>query len=117
MYDLNLMVIFAHVVNEQSFSAAARKLGVSRSSVSKAVAKLERTLDASLLNRSTRHISLTEVGRVFFDHCSRISNEADEAREMIDSLNAQPRGVLKVATSVAFGTLHIAPAIAYFMHV
>lgn len=117
MYDLNLMVIFAHVVNEQSFSAAARKLGVSRSSVSKAVAKLERTLDASLLNRSTRHISLTEVGRVFFDHCSRISNEADEAREMIDSLNAQPRGVLKVAASVAFGTLHIAPAIADFMHV
>lgn len=117
MYDLNLMVIFAHVVNEQSFSAAARKLGVSRSSVSKAVAKLEHALGASLLNRSTRHISLTEVGRAFFEHCTRVSNEADEARQMIDSLNAQPRGVLKVAASVAFGTLHIAPAIADFMRV
>lgn len=117
MYDLNLMVIFAHVVNEQSFSAAARKLGVSRSSVSKAVAKLEHALGASLLNRSTRHISLTEVGRTFFDYCSRISYEADEARQMIDSLNTQPRGVLKVAVSVAFGTLHIAPAIADFMRV
>ncbi|HBA08291.1 MAG TPA: LysR family transcriptional regulator, partial [Methylotenera mobilis] len=62
MYDLNLMITFAHVVNEQSFSAAARKLGVSRSSVSKAVSKLEQSLGASLLNRSTRHLSLTEVG-------------------------------------------------------
>lgn len=115
MYDLNLMIIFAHVVNEQSFSAAARKLGVSRSSVSKAVAKLEHALGASLLNRSTRHLSLTEVGAAFFDYCTRISYEADQAHKMIDSLNAQPRGVLKVAASVAFGTLHIAPVIGDFL--
>ena len=115
MYDLNLMVIFAHVVNEQSFSAAARKLGVSRSSVSKAVLKLEHALGASLLNRSTRHLSLTEVGSAFFDYCTRINYEADQAHKMIDSLNTQPRGVLKVAASVAFGTLHIAPAIGDFM--
>jgi len=115
MYDLNLMLIFAHVVNEQGFSAAARKLGVSRSSVSKAVAKLEHGLGASLLNRTTRHLSLTEVGAAYFDYCTRISNEADQAHKMIDSLNAQPRGVLKVAASVAFGTLHIAPAIGDFL--
>ncbi|MES2182046.1 MAG: LysR family transcriptional regulator [Pseudomonadota bacterium] len=115
MYDLNLMIIFAHVVNEQSFSAAARKLGASRSSVSKAVAKLEHALGASLLNRSTRHLSLTEVGAAFFDYCTRISYEADQAHKMIDSLNAQPRGVLKVAASVAFGTLHIAPVIGDFL--
>jgi DNA-binding transcriptional LysR family regulator len=115
MYDLNLMIIFSHVVSEQSFSAAARKLGVSRSSVSKAVAKLEHALGASLLNRSTRHLSLTEVGSTFFDYCTRISYEADEAHKMIESLHAQPRGVLKVAASVAFGTLHIAPAIGDFL--
>lgn len=115
MYDLNLMQIFAHVVNEQSFSAAARKLGVSRSSVSKSVAKLEHSLNASLLNRSTRHLSLTEIGAAFFDYCTRISYEADQAHLMIDSLNAQPRGVLRVAASVAFGTLHIAPAIGDFL--
>ncbi|HEY0563774.1 MAG TPA: LysR family transcriptional regulator [Methylophilus sp.] len=115
MYDLNLMIIFAQVVNEQSFSAAARKLGVTKSSVSKAVAKLEHALGASLLNRSTRHLSLTEVGASFYDYCMRISYEADEAHHMIESLNAQPRGVLKVAASVAFGTLHIAPAIGEFM--
>jgi DNA-binding transcriptional LysR family regulator len=116
MYDLNLMIIFAQVVNEQSFSAAARKLGVSRSSVSKAIAKLEHALGASLLNRSTRHLSLTEIGAAFFDYCTRINSEVDEAHRMIEGLNSQPRGVLKVAASVAFGTLHIAPAIGDFMH-
>lgn len=115
MYDLNLMIIFAHVVNEQSFSAASRKLGMTKSSVSKAVAKLEQSLGASLLNRSTRHLSLTEIGASFYDYCTRINYEAEEAHQMIESLNAQPRGVLKVATSVAFGTLHIAPAISEFM--
>jgi DNA-binding transcriptional LysR family regulator len=109
------MIIFAHVVNEQSFSAAAKKLNVSRSSVSKAVAKLEHALGASLLNRSTRHLSLTEVGTAFFDYCTRINYEADQAHRMIESLNTQPRGVLKVAASVAFGTLHIAPAIGDFL--
>jgi len=115
MYDLNQMIIFAHVVNEQSFSAASRKLGMTKSSVSKAVAKLEHALGASLLNRSTRHLSLTEIGASFYDYCTRISYEAEEAQQMIESLNAQPRGVLKVAASVAFGTLHIAPAIGAFM--
>lgn len=116
MYDLNLMIIFAHVVNEQSFSAAARKLGMTRSAVSKAVAKLETSLGASLLNRSTRHLSLTEIGASFYDYCTRIRFEAEEANHMIESLNAQPRGILKVAASVAFGTLHVAPAIGEFMH-
>jgi DNA-binding transcriptional LysR family regulator len=115
MYDLNLMIIFSHVVNEQSFSGAARKLNVSRSSVSKSVAKLEKELGASLLNRNTRHLSLTEVGAAFFEYCSRIGYEADEAREMIDNLHAKPRGVLKIVASVAFGTLHIAPAVGEFL--
>jgi len=115
MYDLNLMIIFAHVVNEQSFSAASRKLGMTKSSVSKAVAKLEQSLGASLLNRSTRHLSLTEIGASFYDYCTRINYEAEEAHQMIESLNAQPKGVLKVATSVALGTLHVAPAIGEFM--
>jgi DNA-binding transcriptional LysR family regulator len=115
MYDLNLMIIFSHVVNEQSFSAAARKLNVSRSSVSKSVAKLEQALGASLLNRNTRHLSLTEVGATFFEYCTRIAYEADEAHQIIDNLNAQPRGVLKIVASVAFGTLHIAPAVGDFL--
>ena len=72
MQDLNLMAVYAHVVEGGSFSAAARRLGTSRSAVSKAVAKLEKALGARLLNRSTRHLSVTEVGAAFAEHCSRI---------------------------------------------
>ncbi len=115
MQDMNLMAMYAHVVESGSFSAAARRLGISRSAVSKAVAKLEKALGARLLNRSTRHLSVTEVGAVFAEHCSRILDEAVQAEQVVSSLHAQPRGVLKVAASVAFGTLHVAPALADFL--
>lgn len=115
MQDLNLMVVFAHVVEGGSFSAAARRLGMSRSAVSKSIAKLEKALGARLLNRSTRHLSLTEVGTAFAEHCARILDEAALAEQVVSSLHGHPRGVLKVAASVAFGTLHIAPALADFL--
>ncbi|HEU4708039.1 MAG TPA: LysR family transcriptional regulator [Methylophilaceae bacterium] len=115
MNDLNLMAIFAYVAQEGSFAGAARKLGTSRSAVSKAVAKLEKALGARLLNRSTRRLSLTEIGTAMFEHCSRIIEEAEQATRVVEDLNAQPRGTLRVAASVAFGTLHIAPAMAEFL--
>lgn len=115
MYDLNSMVIFTHVVREGGFSAAAKKLGTSRSAVSKAISKLEDALGARLLNRSTRHISLTEIGAAFFDHSCRIVEEVEQAEQVVESLNTKPRGTLRIAVSVAFGTLHIAPAMADFL--
>lgn len=115
MHDLNLMAVYAHVVEGGSFTAAARRLGMSRSAVSKAVAKLEKSLGARLLNRSTRHLSMTEVGAAFAEHCSRILDEAAQAEQAVSSLHGQPRGMLKVAASVAFGTLHVAPALADFL--
>lgn len=116
MQDLNLMLIFAEVVEAGSFSGAARQLGVSRSAISKAVANLEKALGARLLNRSTRHLSLTEVGAAFSEHCQRIKQESESARQVVDSLNSAPRGTLRVAASVAFGTLHIAPALSDFLN-
>jgi DNA-binding transcriptional LysR family regulator len=115
MYDLNLMAVFAHVAQEESFSAAARKLGISRSAASKAVAKLESSMGAKLLHRSTRHLSLTEVGAALLEHCSRIVLEAESAGAIVENLNTRPRGVLKIAASVAFGTMHIAPAMSEFL--
>lgn len=115
MQDLNLIVIFARVVEAGSFSEAARRMSMSRSAVSKAVAKLEKSMDAQLLNRSTRHISLTEAGAALTEHCFRIVDEAEEAERAVNSLQAKPRGLLKVSASVAFGTLHIAPALADFL--
>ena len=115
MYDLNSMATFTHVVREGSFSAAAKKLNTSRSAVSKAVAKLEHELGARLLHRNTRHVSLTEIGSAFFEHCFRIVDEAEQAELMVENFTAKPKGVLKIAVSVAFGTLHIAPAMADFL--
>lgn len=115
MQDLNLMAMYAHVVECGSFSAAARRLGTSRSAVSKAVAKLEQSLGVRLLQRSTRHLSVTEVGAAFAEHCARILEEVEQAEQVANSLHAQPRGVLRVAASVAFGTLHVAPALADFL--
>jgi DNA-binding transcriptional LysR family regulator len=115
MQDLNDMVTFARVVEAKSFSEAARRMGASKSRVSKAIAKLERSLRARLLNRSTRGLSLTEVGAAFYEHCSRIAEEAQQAEEVVSQLHSEPRGVLKLTAPVAFGTLHVAPALPEFL--
>lgn len=115
MQDLNLFVIFARVVEAGSFSEAARRLDISRSAVSKAVAKLEKDLSTRLLNRSTRHLSLTEAGATFAEYSVRILEEAEQAERVVNSLQAEPQGLLKVSASVAFGTLHVAPALADFL--
>jgi DNA-binding transcriptional LysR family regulator len=103
------------VVETGSFSAAGRRLGLSRSAVSKSVANLEKALGVRLLNRSTRHLSMTEVGAAYADHCKRIQEEMDLAKQVVDRLHTQPTGTLRVAASVAFGTMHIAPALSDFL--
>lgn len=113
--DLNLLAIYARVVETGSFSEAARRLGTSRSVVSKAVAKLEKSLKARLLNRTTRHLSLTEIGQAVAAHCGRMLEEVDQLEQVVDSFNTEPCGTLRVGASVAFGTLHVAPALADFL--
>ncbi len=115
MADLNLMAVFARVVEAGSFSEAARRAGTSRSAISKSVAKLEKSLGAHLLNRTTRYLSLTEIGAAVAEHCARILEEATEAEKLVGSLSNEARGVLRVSASVAFGTLHVAPALAEFL--
>jgi len=115
MQDLERMAIFARVVETKSFSAAARRLGLSKSLVSKHVSQLEKSVGARLLNRTTRNMSLTEAGAVFYDHCARIVEELEEAKLAVGRLHSVTRGVLKLSASVAFGTLHIAPALPEFL--
>ena len=116
MEDLNDMVTFAKVVEARGFSQAARRMGVSKSSISKAVARLERSLGVRLLNRTTRGLSLTEIGATFHEHCIRINEEAIHAAEAVSQLQSEPRGVLKVTAPVAFGRLHVAPAVADYLN-
>jgi DNA-binding transcriptional LysR family regulator len=115
MKNLVGMAIFARVAEAKSFSEAARRLGLSKSMVSKEVTKLEKSLGARLLNRTTRKLSLTEIGAAFYEHCARVMQEAEEAELLVGRLHGEPRGVLKLTTPVAFGTLHIAPALPDFL--
>lgn len=115
MKNLVGMAIFARVAEAKSFSEAARRLGLSKSMVSKEVTRLERSLGARLLNRTTRKLSLTEIGAAFYEHCARVVQEAEEAELLVGRLHGEPRGVLKLTTPVAFGTLHVAPALPEFL--
>ncbi|HQU78766.1 MAG TPA: LysR family transcriptional regulator [Azonexus sp.] len=115
MHDINDLLLFAHVVKVRSFSEAARRLGVSKSRVSKAVARLEGDLGVRLLHRSTRSLSLTEVGEAYFEHCDRILEELSLADTAISRLHQEPRGKLKISAPVAFSTMHVASALPDFM--
>ena len=109
------MFVFAKVVEAKGFSEAARRLGMSKSQVSKAVTQLEKSVGARLLNRTTRAMSVTEAGAVFYEHCARIVEELEQARHAVGHFHSDARGLLRVSASVAFGTLHIAPALPEFL--
>ena len=111
MQEFAGIVVFAQVVEARSFSAAARSLGMSKSAVSKRVARLEDRLGARLLNRTTRRLSLTEVGAAFYERCARIVSELEDAELAVTRLSSEPRGTLKLNAPVTFGQLQIAPAL------
>ncbi|MFD2264818.1 LysR substrate-binding domain-containing protein [Lacibacterium aquatile] len=114
MDNLAGMQVFVAVVDAKSFTAAAERLRVSKAAVSKQVARLEDHLGARLLNRTTRQISLTEVGQAFYDRARRILAEAQEAVEAVGRLQGEPRGQLRVNAPMNFGILYIAPLAAAF---
>lgn len=115
MDRLDDMLAFIKVVDTGSFTAAADRLGLSKSVVSRRVAELEDRLGARLLNRTTRRLSLTEVGSAFHERCARILADLDEAERAVADLHAAPRGRLRVNAPVSFGVMHLAPAIAAFL--
>lgn len=104
MQDLNEMGVFATVAEQGSFTKAANKLGMPKSSVSRHVSQLEERLGERLLNRTTRQMKLTEVGKLYFQHCRRIVEEAESARSVVSSMKAQPTGHLRVSAPLAFGS-------------
>lgn len=115
MHDLSGISVFVAVVEEGSFTAAADFLGLSKSAVSKQVRRLEQRLGAQLLNRTTRRLSLTEVGRTFHERCRRIVEEAEAAELAVTSLQETPRGTLRVTAPLSFGIAHLAAALPAFM--
>lgn len=106
------MVTFARVVEANSFADAARRLGVTTSVASKHVAKLEQSLGARLLHRSTRKLSLTEAGEAFYPHCARLIEELEASEQAIAKTQAELRGTLRVSVPPSMMAMHIAPTIA-----
>lgn len=115
MENLAAMAIFARVVEAGSFTGAARRLGMSKSAVSKQLSGLEEVLGVRLLNRTTRKLSLSQAGLVFHEHCARMLTEAQAALEAVQSLQSEPRGLLRVNAPMSFGIIHLAPAIPDFL--
>jgi DNA-binding transcriptional LysR family regulator len=105
------MIVFAQVVDSRSFSAAAVRLGLSKSAISKQIAKLEDRLGARLLNRTTRTLSPTDAGQDFYEHCVRVAREVEDAERAISHLSTEPRGLLRLNAPASFGRDYIAPLV------
>lgn len=114
-YGLNELAAFVAVVDAGSFSGAAKGLGVNKAAVSKQIARLETSLNARLLNRSTRRLSVTEIGQEVYWHATRIAEETQIIESTIAGRQLKPAGVLRVSTSTVFGNLHIAGMLPEFM--
>jgi len=116
MNTLTLMETFAVVVDAGSFTAAAERLGLSKSFVSKQVSLLERDLGARLLYRTTRKISLSEEGSQFYNHCKLIMAEAESARaEIMDSQSA-PRGKIRITVPQSLIISGVSQLLIQFQH-
>jgi len=111
---LNGMRVFAQVVEAKTFSAAADRLGMSKSVASRHVSALERSLSVKLLNRSTRKLSLTEAGALFYEHCARIVQEAELAEQRLTRTQSEPAGLVRVTAAPAFAVRHVLPALTEF---
>ena len=108
------MAVFAAVVEHESFTASAKALGLSKSAVSKQVSRLEDRLGIRLLNRTTRRLSLTEAGALFFEKCQTVISVAEQAEYAVSQLSNIPRGLLKINAPMSFGIKQMAPLLSAF---
>ncbi len=109
------MQAFTQVVESGGFAAAARKMGVSRSTVNKLVINLEDRLQVQLLQRSTRKVNPTPTGWAYYERCINILAEVTAAENAVAKLQNEPKGTLRINAPMSFGTLYLGQAIAEFM--
>lgn len=113
--DFNRAAIFAAVADLNGFTAAARKLGLPKTTVSKKVSDLEAELGVRLLNRTTRSVSLTEAGAKLHAHCIVALTHMDTAEREIQALQSEPEGLLRIGAPSAIGVRFLLPIIAALM--
>ncbi|MCU9945925.1 LysR substrate-binding domain-containing protein [Pseudomonas sp. PDM13] len=106
---------FVAVAETGRFTAAAERLGLSSSHISRQVARLEERLQTRLFYRSTRKVALTEAGQTFLQHCQRLVDARDEALRAVNDLTGEPKGLLRMTCAVAYGERFIVPLVNEFM--
>jgi DNA-binding transcriptional LysR family regulator len=114
MDHISRIGIFIAVVKNQSFANAARELGITSSAVSKQVQNLEHELQVKLLNRTTRKVTATEEGVIFFERALRALEDLHEAKEQIQELKSNPKGSIKVSIPLSLGIKYLTKEIASF---
>lgn len=115
MINLNLIPIFIEVVKNKSFSKAGLALGMTKSKVSKSITSLEYDLGVKLLHRTTRKLSLTEAGEIYFQNTIKGMHHLEAAKVSASELRKVPKGNLRILVPMSFGRLHLAPIVTSFM--
>lgn len=115
MRDLNDLYYFVCVVDHGGFAPAGRALGMAKSKLSRRIALLEERLGSRLIQRSTRHFSVTEIGQTYYTHCRAMLVEAEAADEAIAMTHAQPRGIVRVTCPVALLDARVNEMLAAFL--
>ena len=113
--DLNLVTAFVRVVEQQSFTSAAKALGLPKSSVSRRVTELEEELGVQLLHRTTRKLALTEAGRSYFEQAERALTELQAAAESATGMDTEARGIVRVTAPVDIGVMGLADIVTEFV--
>ncbi|MEM6902260.1 MAG: LysR family transcriptional regulator [Pseudomonadota bacterium] len=108
------MEVFVQVVDQGSFAGAARHMNLSRAMVSKHIQALEERLGARLLNRTTRRVSLTEIGTAYYEKCQTVLTDVEEAERVVGDLHQAPKGVLRLNGPMSFGARHLSTALTGF---
>ena len=115
--DLNQLLIFARIVEHQSFTKAAKNLGIDKSTISNKLSQLESRLGVRLLNRSTRSVTLTEAGAKYYEYCRQAVEIAEEAESFSSSLGDEATGMLRISATNTFSQTFIESAIKPFMDI
>jgi DNA-binding transcriptional LysR family regulator len=111
---LQAIKAFTHVAERRGFTAAAKKLGMSASAVTKSIARLEDELGTQLFNRTTRRIALTDNGQAFYEHCTRILGELEDAEAAIRESTGSPSGRVRIIMPFSFGRVTFIPELPLF---
>jgi DNA-binding transcriptional LysR family regulator len=113
--DFNDLYYYVQVVDYRGFAPAGRALGMPKSKLSRRIAALENRLGVRLIQRSTRHFSVTDIGQTYYEHCKAMLVEAEAAEEAIEVTRAEPCGIVRMSCPVALLHAHVGRMLAEFM--